>query len=85
MYIKALLLAVDHDTVPVSLVAAVEKDDSPLSYAYAFLAASRIPEADMSVFFEQIEDIVAQADETPTTLYVSDIPSVVPIVSVRVC
>ena len=52
-------------------MAAVEKDESPLSYAYGLLAASYIPETDLSLFFEQIEDIVAQADETPSTLYVS--------------
>jgi len=64
-------VVVDQDTVPASLAAAVEKDDSTLSYAYGLLAASYIPETDLSLFFEQIEDIVAQADETPTTLYVS--------------
>ncbi len=62
---------VDQDTIPASLVSAVENDDSPLSFAYSFLAASRIPDADLSVFFDQIEDVVAQADETSTTLYVS--------------
>ena len=60
----------DNGTVPQVLVTAVENDDSPYSYARAFLAASLIPDADLSVLFDQIEDIVAQADETPTTLYV---------------
>lgn len=57
--------------MPLGLVAAVEDDDTPLSYAHAFLAAAHIPNADLSVLFDQIEDIVAQADETPSTLYVS--------------
>ena len=57
--------------MPSGLVAAVDDEDTPLSYAHAFLAASRIPDADLSVMFDQIEDIVAQADETPSTLYVS--------------
>lgn len=52
------------------LMAAVENDDTPLSYGRAFHAAALIPNADLSDLFDQIEDIVAQADETPTTLYV---------------
>ena len=51
-------------------MSAVENDDSPLSYARAFHAAALIPDADLSDLFDQIEDIVAQADETSTTLYV---------------
>lgn len=65
------ICVVDNDTVPTSLMSAVESEDTPLSYAHAFLAAARIPDADLSVLFDQIEDIVAQADETPSTLYVS--------------
>lgn len=53
-----------------ALVEAVEKEDTPQSYAYAFLAASAIPEVDPAALFESIEDIVAQADETSSTLYV---------------
>lgn len=59
--------------MPTALVEAVESEDTPQSYAYAFLAASGIPDADLSVLFDHIEDIVAQADETPSTLYVSTI------------
>ena len=62
---------VDNTTVPQLLMTAVENDDSPLSYARAFHAAALIPDADLTDLFDQIEDIVAQADETPTTLYVS--------------
>ena len=54
-----------------ALLQAVENEDTPQSYAYAFLAASVIPGIDLSALFENIEDIVAQADETPSTLYVS--------------
>ena len=53
-------------------MAAVENDDTPLSYGRAFHAAALIPNADLSELFDQIEDIVAQADETPTTLYVCE-------------
>ncbi len=56
--------------MPSSLVEAVENEDTPTSYAYAFLTASQIPDADLSALFDNIEDIVAQADETPSTLYV---------------
>ena len=69
--IHPLIYAVDTETIPTDLVDAVENDDTPLSYAHAFLAAACIPNVDLSVLFEQIEDIVAQADETPSTLYVS--------------
>ena len=62
---------VDNTTVPQLLMTAVENDDSPLSYARAFHAAALIPDADLTDLFDQIEDIIAQADETPTTLYVS--------------
>lgn len=62
---------VDKDTVPAALLEAVEKEDTPQSYAYAFLAASVIPDVDLSDLFGSIEDIVAQADEAPSTLYVS--------------
>lgn len=66
-----IFVVVDNDTVPAALMEAVEKEDTPQSYAYTFLAASLIPDTDFSALFENIEDIVAQADETPTTLYVS--------------
>ena len=61
---------VDNTTVPQALMAALENDDSPLSYGRAFHAASLIPNVDLTDLFDQIEDVVAQADETPTTLYV---------------
>lgn len=64
------LSAVDNQAVLAALMEAVEKEDTPQSYAYAFLAASAIPEVDLSALFESIEDIVAQADETSSTLYV---------------
>ena len=51
-------------------MAAVENNDTPLSYGRAFHTAALIPNADLTDLFDQIEDIVAQADETPTTLYV---------------
>ena len=57
--------------MPTALVEAVENEDTPQSYAYAFLTASQIEGADLSALFDNIEDIVAQADETPETLYVS--------------
>lgn len=66
-----LTSVVDNTTVPQLLMTAVENDDSPLSYGRAFHAAALIPNADLTDLFDQIEDIVAQADETPTTLYVS--------------
>ena len=64
------LSPVDNTTVPQLLMAAVENDDTPLSYGRAFHAAALIPDSDLTDLFDQIEDIVAQADETPTTLYV---------------
>lgn len=63
-------LSVDNMTAPQLLMAAVENDDSPLSYARAFHTAALIPDADLTDLFDQIEDIIAQADETSTTLYV---------------
>ncbi len=57
--------------MPAALVDALEKEDTPQSYGHAFLAASVIPDADLTVLFDHIEEIVAQADETETTLYVS--------------
>jgi len=39
------------------------------SFGQAFKAGSLIPDVDLSELFDQIEDVVAQADETPTTLY----------------
>lgn len=53
------------------MIKALENEDTPLGYAQAFLAASVIPDADLSELSNQIEDLVAQADESPTTLYVS--------------
>ncbi len=69
--VSNLFFSVDNTTVPQLLMRAVENDDSPVSYARAFHAAVLIPDADLTDLFDQIEDIVAQADETPTTLYVS--------------
>ena len=67
---SSLFQTVDNTTTPQALMAALENDDSPLSYGRAFHAAALIPNADLTDLFDQIEDIVAQADETPTTLYV---------------
>lgn len=64
------LSLVDNKAVLAALMEAVEREDTPQSYAYAFLAAAAIPEVDLSALFENIEDIVAQADETSSTLYV---------------
>ncbi len=64
------LSAVDKEALVAALMQAVEKEDTPQSYAYAFLAASVIPDVDLSALFDSIEDIIAQADETPSTLYV---------------
>ena len=62
--------AADNEALLAAVVETVEKEDTPQSYAYAFLAASVIPNVDLSHVFESVEDIVAQADETPSTLYV---------------
>jgi ribosomal protein S12 methylthiotransferase accessory factor YcaO len=66
------LSPVDNEAVLAALMEAVENEDTPQSYAYAFLAASRIPDVDVSPLFDSIEDIVAQADETASTLYVKN-------------
>ena len=66
-----LLYTVPNDTLPAALIEAVESEDTPQSYAYAFMTAPLIPGMDLSVLFDHIEDIVAQADETSSTLYVS--------------
>lgn len=60
------------DALLAAVMETVEKEDTPQSYAYAFLAAAVIPNVDLSPVFETIEDIVAQADETPSTLYVRE-------------
>ena len=62
-------MKIDNATVLPALLTAVENEESVLSSGQAFLTASLIPDVDLSELFDQIEDIVAQADETPTTLY----------------
>ena len=64
------LPTVDKEALLASLMEAVEKEDTPQSYAYAFMAASVLPDVDLSPLFESIEEMVAQADETSSTLYV---------------
>ncbi len=69
--------AVDGEITPSTLLLALENEDTPLGYAQAFLAASVIPNADLSDLASQIEDVVAQADESPTTLYVRTYHSII--------
>ncbi|XP_070209693.1 dolichyl-diphosphooligosaccharide--protein glycosyltransferase subunit 2-like [Littorina saxatilis] len=60
--LKNLGLSVDEKAVSASLLEALKTDDSPLSHGYAFMAASEM-KGDTSKFFDNIEDVVAQADE----------------------
>ncbi|KAL8582854.1 hypothetical protein ACOMHN_042687 [Nucella lapillus] len=59
---KNLGLSVDDKTVSASLLEALKSDDSPLSHGYAFMVAS-VLKGDTSKFFDNIEDVIAQADE----------------------
>ncbi|XP_041361484.1 dolichyl-diphosphooligosaccharide--protein glycosyltransferase subunit 2-like [Gigantopelta aegis] len=59
--LKNLGLKVDKSQVTKSLLESLKKDDSALSYGYAFLVASDTGDTDK--FFDSIEDIIAQADE----------------------
>lgn len=60
--LKNLGLAVDDKAVGAALVEALKSDDSPLSHGYSFLVAAEL-KSDTSRFFENIEDVLAQADE----------------------
>ncbi|CAC5388107.1 SWP1 [Mytilus coruscus] len=60
--LKNLGLSVDNTKVSKALAEALKKDDSPLSYGYAFLVSAEIG-GDVKKMFDSIEDIVAQADE----------------------
>ncbi|XP_076083162.1 dolichyl-diphosphooligosaccharide--protein glycosyltransferase subunit 2-like isoform X1 [Mytilus galloprovincialis] len=60
--LKNLGLSVDNSKVSKALAEALKKDDSPLSYGYAFLVSAEIG-GDVKKMFDSIEDIVAQADE----------------------
>ncbi|BFZ21356.1 hypothetical protein BsWGS_24394 [Bradybaena similaris] len=60
--LKNLGLPVDDGAVSKSLLAALKTDDSPQSHGYAFLAASELT-GDVSKFVDNIEDVIAQADE----------------------
>ncbi|GFR75873.1 dolichyl-diphosphooligosaccharide--protein glycosyltransferase subunit 2 [Elysia marginata] len=60
--LKNLGLPVDDAAVSKSLLAALKTDDSPASHGYAFLAAAQL-KGDVSKFVDNIEDVVAQADE----------------------
>ena len=60
--LKNLGLSVDNAKTTKALAEALKKDDSPLSYGYAFLVSSEIG-GDVKKIFDSIEDIIAQADE----------------------
>ncbi|XP_055871466.1 dolichyl-diphosphooligosaccharide--protein glycosyltransferase subunit 2-like isoform X1 [Biomphalaria glabrata] len=60
--LKSLGLPADDNAVSKALLAALNTDDSPSSHGYAFLAASQLT-GDISKFVDNIEDVVAQADE----------------------
>ncbi|XP_064383244.1 dolichyl-diphosphooligosaccharide--protein glycosyltransferase subunit 2-like [Halichondria panicea] len=62
-------MPIDNETAPAALLTALENEDTPFGYAQAFLAASVISDADLTELSNQIEDVVAQADESPNTLY----------------
>jgi len=59
---KNLGLKTDDATVSKALLESLKKDDSPASYGYAFLAAAQLS-GDISKFVDNVEDVIAQADE----------------------
>ncbi|KAL5014366.1 hypothetical protein ScPMuIL_008636 [Solemya velum] len=59
---RNLDLTVDDKAVNIAVMETLKTDDTPLSYGYAFLLASKLS-GDISKIFDSIEDIVAQADE----------------------
>ncbi|XP_005100783.1 dolichyl-diphosphooligosaccharide--protein glycosyltransferase subunit 2 [Aplysia californica] len=59
---KNLGLPADDAAVSKALLAALKNDDSPASHGYAFLAASQL-KGDISKFVDNVEDVIAQADE----------------------
>ncbi|XP_059158933.1 dolichyl-diphosphooligosaccharide--protein glycosyltransferase subunit 2-like isoform X2 [Physella acuta] len=60
--LKSLGLPADDGAVSKALLAALKTDDSPTSHGYAFLAAAELS-GDINKFVDNIEDVVAQADE----------------------
>ncbi|CAG5124850.1 unnamed protein product [Candidula unifasciata] len=60
--LKNLGLPVDDASTNKALLAALKTDDSPQSHGYAFLAAAELS-GDVSKFVDNIEDVIAQADE----------------------
>ncbi|KAK6168009.1 hypothetical protein SNE40_021919 [Patella caerulea] len=60
--LKKLGLKVDNTKVNKALQEALKKDDSALSYGYSFLIATELS-GDVTKYFDNIEDVVAQADE----------------------
>nr|KAG5694813.1 hypothetical protein BaRGS_019190 [Batillaria attramentaria] len=61
---------VDDKAVGSALLEALKTDDSPLSHGYSFLVAAEL-KSDTTKFFENIEDVIAQADEVDEK-YVQD-------------
>ncbi|KAL4217563.1 proteasome regulatory particle base subunit [Mactra antiquata] len=62
--LKNLGLSVDGKKVLAALAESLKKDDSPLAHSYAFRIVTSFGEkADLTKYFDLIEDIVAQADE----------------------
>ncbi|GAB1602914.1 dolichyl-diphosphooligosaccharide--protein glycosyltransferase subunit 2-like [Argonauta hians] len=55
-------IAFDESVVAAALIESLKKDDSPASHGYAFILATEL-NADVSKFYDSIEDIIAQADE----------------------
>ncbi|PVD32395.1 hypothetical protein C0Q70_07829 [Pomacea canaliculata] len=59
---RNLGLTVDDKAVSSALLEALKTDDSPLSHGYSFMVAAEL-KGDITKFFDNIEDVIAQADE----------------------
>jgi len=59
---KNLGFAADDKATSKALLASLKSDDSPASHGYAFLAAAEMS-GDVSKFVDNVEDVIAQADE----------------------
>jgi oligosaccharyltransferase complex subunit delta (ribophorin II) len=62
-------LGVNSESVLASVLTALDDDETIQNTALAFLTASQLPDVDLTAIYDLVEDVVAQADETPTTLY----------------
>lgn len=62
-------LSINSETILSSIMTIIDNEETIYNSALAFLTAAQLDNIDLSGVFELIEDVVAQADETPSSLF----------------